>query len=748
MDPNAFSEAMTALVGARHGNPFAFLGLHGGRATGGGGGYCLRCFRPRAAAVSVIDAADGRVVAPMRRLHPEGVFGLDLPAGQGPFSYRLRVEEDGHVRDIDDPYRFGPVLGDLDRYLLGEGTHLEIYRKMGAHPMTVDGSPGTSFAVWAPNATRVSIIGDFNHWDGRVHPMRQHPGSGVWDIFIPGVGPGALYKFELTGPDGGLLPAKADPYAFRAEHPPLTASVVCGLGSYTWSDDAWMARRAETIARTHPISIYEVHLGSWRRDDQDRPLGYRALADTLIPYVLEMGFTHIELLPVSEFPFDGSWGYQPIGLFAPTSRFGSPDDFRYFVDRCHQAGLGVILDWVAGHFPEDAHGLAWFDGSHLYEHADPRQGRHMDWGTLIFNYGRNEVRNFLLANALFWLDQFHIDGLRVDAVASMLYLDYSREEGQWVPNKYGGRENLEAIDFLRQMNTLVYERFPGAVTIAEESTSWPMVSRPVYLGGLGFGYKWNMGWMNDTLGYVAHEPIHRRYHQNDLTFGLLYAFSENFILPLSHDEVVHGKRSILGRMPGDAWQQFATLRAYYAFMWTHPGKKLLFMGSEFGQGREWNHATGLDWHLLNIDWHQGVHALVRDLNHLYRDLPALHERDTEGDGFAWVDCTDADQSVISFLRAGDPPAATKGDTIDSARGVQPLVLVVCSFTPVVRHGYRLGVPRAGVWDEVLNTDSGFYGGSNVGNGFVETEAVSAHGHAQSLALTLPPLATIVLRFKG
>ncbi|GEO80432.1 1,4-alpha-glucan branching protein GlgB [Pararhodospirillum oryzae] len=745
MDPKAFSEAVAALVGARHGNPFGLLGLHSGSVEGGGKGYCVRCFRPHAASVSLIDVADGSVVGPMRRVHPAGVFGLDLPEGRGPFSYRLRVEEDGQIRDIDDPYRFGPVLGDLDRYLLGEGTHLEIYHKMGAHPMTVDGSAGTSFAVWAPNAQRVSVVGEFNRWDGRVHPMRQHPGSGVWDIFIPGVHKGALYKFELVGPDGALLPAKADPYAFYAERPPHTASVVWGLPDHVWHDDDWMERRAETVACNAPISVYEVHLGSWRRDAHGEPLSYQDLADTLIPYVRDMGFTHIELLPVSEYPFDGSWGYQPIGLFAPTSRYGSPEDFRVFVDRCHQAGIGVILDWVAGHFPEDAHGLAWFDGTHLYEHADPRQGRHMDWGTLIFNYGRNEVRNFLLANALYWLDQFHIDGLRVDAVASMLYLDYSREEGQWIPNRYGGRENLEAIDFLRRMNTLVYDRFPGAVTIAEESTAWPMVSRPVHLGGLGFGYKWNMGWMNDTLRYISHEPVHRRFHQNELSFGLLYAFTENFVLPLSHDEVVHGKRSILGRMPGDAWQQFANLRAYYAFMWTHPGKKLLFMGSEFAQGQEWNHAQSLDWHLLAVHWHQGVQALVRDLNRLYQDMPALYERDTEGDGFAWVDCTDSDQSVISYVRYGEAPAPTSAATIDCERIEQPMLLVVCNFTPVVRNGYRLGVPRAGVWDEVLNTDSGYYGGSNVGNGTIETQAIVSHGRPQSLSLTLPPLATIVLK---
>jgi 1,4-alpha-glucan branching enzyme len=730
MDQKAYANAVTALIGACHGDPFSFLGPHEGKAAGGRAGHCVRAFRPRAKSVTLIAAGNGAELGAMKRLHPDGLFGIDLTGMPGVPAYRLRVEEDGETRDIEDPYRFGPVLGDMDRHLLGEGTHLEIYHKLGAHPVTVDGVSGTSFAVWAPNARRVSVIGDFNHWDGRVHPMRRHPGSGLWDLFVPAVAIGALYKFELTGPDGALLPAKADPYAFQSEKPPHTASVVRGLGTHAWTDQEWMARRAQTVDRGAPLSIYEVHLGSWKRKDGGDFPSYDELIDDLIPHVLDMGFTHIELLPVSEYPFDGSWGYQPIGLFAPTSRFGEPDGFRRFVDACHRAGIGVILDWVAGHFPEDAHGLAWFDGSHLYEHADPRQGRHMDWGTLIFNYGRNEVRNFLLANALFWLDEFHIDGLRVDAVASMLYLDYSREEGQWVPNKYGGRENLEAIDFLRRMNELVYGRFPGAVTIAEESTAWPMVSRPTHLGGLGFGYKWNMGWMNDTLAYMSHEPIHRRYHQNDLTFGLLYAFSENFVLPLSHDEVVHGKRSILGRMPGDTWQQFANLRAYYAFMWAHPGKKLLFMGCEFGQGREWNYAESLDWHLLDIDWHRGIQTLVRDLNRIYREVPALHALDSEGEGFEWLDCSDADNSILSFVRKGKEPGET--------------LMVVCNFTPVTRDNYRLGLPQGGVWEEILNTDAEAYGGSNQGNGVFLADAVKSHGREHSHPLTLPPLATLIL----
>ncbi len=741
MDPTTYRTSVAALAEARHGDPFAFLGPHSGKAAGGDGGHCIRVFRPDADAVTVL-AADGSVIGKMDKLDPCGLFGLDLADDTAVSGYRLRLDFDGTPWETVDPYSLGTAIGDLDRHLLNEGTHLEIYEKLGAHPTVKDGVAGTSFAVWAPNARRVSVVGSFNTWDGRIHPMRYHPGSGIWDLFVPGVAKGDLYKFELLGPDGALLPTKADPYAFYCEVPPATASVVHGLGDYAWGDGDWMTRRAETVATDAPMSVYEVHPGSWRHVVQEgdgggesgsRPMTYRELADALIPYVQEMGFTHIELLPVNEHPFDGSWGYQPIGLFAPTSRFGTPDDFRWFVDRCHQAGIGVILDWVAGHFPEDAHGLVWFDGSHLYEHADPRQGRHMDWGTLIYNYGRNELRNFLLANALFWLDQFHIDGLRVDAVASMLYLDYSREADQWVPNKYGGRENLEAIDFLRKMNELVYARYPGVVTVAEESTAWPMVSRPTHLGGLGFGYKWNMGWMNDTLRYIGKDPVHRKYHQNDLTFGLLYAFSENFVLPLSHDEVVHGKRSILGRMPGDAWQQFANMRAYYGFMWTHPGKKLLFMGCEFAQGREWNYRQALDWDQLDYPNHAGVQRLVRDLNTVYAGEPALHARDTEGDGFAWIDASDTEQSVISYLRKGVRE--------------EDVVLVVVNLTPTVREGYRIGVPLPGLWTEILNTDGEVYGGSGVTNGPVVTEAEEHHGHAQSLPLTLPPLATMVLKYK-
>jgi 1,4-alpha-glucan branching enzyme len=574
------------------------------------------------------------------------------------------------------------------------------------------------------------VVGPFNDWDGRRHPMRRHPIAGVWEIFLPGVGSGEIYKYEIIGRDGTLLPLKSDPCGFYAERPPSTASKVWAA-SHRWSDGAWLAGRGACAARDAPIAVYEIHAGSWRRDPQgNRYLTWRELADTLVPYVADMGFTHVELLPVSEYPFDGSWGYQPIGLFAPTSRFGTPDEFDALIDRFHDAGIGVILDWVPGHFPTDAHGLGWFDGTHLYEHADPRKGRHMDWDTLIYNYGRNEVQSFLLSSALHWIEAHHVDALRVDAVASMLYLDYSRKAGEWVPNIHGGRENLEAVAFLRRVNEVLYSRYPSAFSAAEESTAWPMVSRPTYLGGLGFGYKWNMGWMHDTLLYMSREPVHRRFHHDNLTFGLIYAFTENFILPLSHDEVVHGKRSLLGRMPGDRWQRFANLRLYFAFMYGHPGKKLMFMGGEFAQEREWNHDISLDWHLLDDPMHQGVQRLVRDLNRLYRELPALHRLDCESAGFEWIDATDADQSVLSFLRRGDHPGQT--------------AVVVCNFTPVPRRGYRIGVPGGGGWIERLNTDSEIYGGSGLGNlGRVQAEAVPMHGRPFSLPLTLPPLATVI-----
>jgi 1,4-alpha-glucan branching enzyme len=719
-----------AIAAADHGDPFGFLGMH----DAGGKGLVIRAYIPGAEAVVAVESGTGQAIGALQRIFPEGGFVLHMPERRERFPYRLRVTRGDRNWEFEDPYRFAPFLGEMDLYLLAEGTHLESWKRLGAHRMILEGVAGVNFAVWAPNARRVSIVGSFNDWDGRRHPMRKHLNCGVWEIFIPGIQPGDYYKFEIKGPDGALLPLKTDPYAFRCEPPPGTACIVENQDGFEWTDDEWMAGRIHHHGHDKPMAIYEVHLGSWRRrpEEGNRFLTYRELADELVPYVRDMGFTHIELLPISEFPFDGSWGYQPIGLFAPTSRFGTPDDFRHFVNACHRAGIGVILDWVPGHFPEDEHGLGHFDGTHLYEHADPRQGRHMDWGTLIYNFGRSEVANYLHSNALFWLDRYHLDGLRVDAVASMLYLDYSRKDGEWIPNRYGGNENLEAIAFLKRLNELVYERFPGAFTVAEESTAWPMVSRPTYLGGLGFGYKWNMGWMHDTLRYIGKEPIHRSYHHDDLTFGLLYAFHENFVLPLSHDEVVHGKGSLLGRMPGDRWQRFANLRAYFAFMFAHPGKKLLFMGGEFGQEREWNHNESLDWHLLDDPFHAGLRSMMADLARLYRSEPALHQRDFDGAGFQWIDCTDRHNSVIVFVRR----AADPGD----------FVIVAGNFTPVAREGYRVGVPAAGGYHEVFNSDAGLYGGGNVGNGgWVQAANEPMHGQPHSLTLTLPPLGVLVLK---
>jgi 1,4-alpha-glucan branching enzyme len=722
---------MAALRRAEHGDPFAFLGMHQE-----GSALVVRTFQPGATRVWVMDHASGEVTGELARLHADGVFAG--PAGRsGRFRYRLRIEADGGLLDIVDPYQFPPLLGEIDIHLLAEGRHRRLYEKLGAHPRSFDGIAGVQFAVWAPNARRVSIVGAFNRWDGRSHPMRKRVEIGIWEIFIPGIEAGAIYKFEILGADGRVLPLKADPFAFQSEHPPRTGSVVHGLRDVVWRDQSWMESRRDANGRSSPISIYECHLGSWARvpEEGNRFLTYGELATRLVPYVREMGFTHVEFLPVSEFPFDGSWGYQPIGLYAPTSRFGTPGDFAAFIQAFHDAGIGVLLDWVPGHFPTDAHGLIYFDGTHLYEHADPRQGFHQDWQTLIYNYGRREVANFLVGNALFWLDRFHIDGLRVDAVASMLYLDYSRKADEWVPNRYGGRENLEATAFLRQFNETVYGENPGTMTVAEESTAWPAVSRPTYVGGLGFGFKWNMGWMHDTLRFMGRDPIHRRWHTNDLTFGLLYAFSENFVLPLSHDEVVHGKGSLIGRMPGDRWQRFANLRAYYGFMFAHPGKKLLFMGGEFAQEREWNYQQSLDWHLLGDPLHAGMQGLVRDLNRLYRDSPALHELDCEPGGFEWIESSDSDNSVIAFARRN-----RAGDRITVA---------VCNFTPIVRAGYRLGVPRPGWYAERLNTDAVSYGGSNVGNfGGTATRDEPAHGRAHSIELTLPPLATLILEWQA
>ncbi len=715
-----------ALVQGRHGDPFAVLGPHRHKS-----GWVVRALAPQAAAVWVrTDAGETE----MTRVHPDGLFAAPVDkAAAG--AYRLRlVLGDGQSWTIDDPYRFGPVLGDLDIHLLVEGSHRRTFEKLGAHVVVKDGVDGVNFALWAPNASRVSVVGDFNGWDGRRHPMRLRHGAGVWELFLPGLASGAIYKYEVLDAGGTLLPLKADPYGHFAEVPPKTASVVWELADRAWSDGDWMAGQAARNDRHAPVSIYEVHLGSWRRvpEDGNRTLTYGEMADQLAAYVKELGFTHVELLPVHEHPFSGSWGYQPVGLFAPTSRYGTPEEFRALVESLHNHGIGVIVDWVAGHFPSDAHGLHRLDGSCLYEHEDPRQGLHKDWGTLIYNYGRAEVRNFLYANALYWMEQYHVDGLRVDAVASMLYLDYSREPGEWVPNRHGGNENLEAIDFLRQMNELVYAEHPGAMTIAEESTAWPMVSRPTWLGGLGFGFKWNMGWMHDTLRYFSKEPVHRRYHHDDLTFGLLYAFHENFVLPLSHDEVVHGKGSIIARMPGDRWQKFANLRAYYAFMWTHPGKKLLFMGSEFGQEREWDCEGSLDWHLLEDGLHEGVRRLVKDLNRLYRVEPALHQLDCESAGFAWIDCNDRDNSVLSFIRRGQDH--------------EEVCLVVCNLTPVVRRDYRIGAPHDAYWHEIFNSDSHWYGGSNIHNdGGRQSEPQPWHFQPYSLSLTLPPLAVVVFK---
>jgi 1,4-alpha-glucan branching enzyme len=716
-------DEIAALSQGREGDPFHVLGVHAqdGKSE-------LRVFAPGAQGVAV-RAADGGVHA--LSAVRDGLFA-------GPFAasapdYVLQIDWSGVIQETEDPYAFGTVLGDLDLHLIAQGQHGELADCLGAQAVEMQGVQGVRFAVWAPNARRVSVVGDFNAWDGRRHPMRLRHYGGIWEIFLPRLTVGTHYKFEIVGAHGGTLPQKADPFARQAEPAPSTASVVADNRPFDWHDGAWMAGREAAHAPTAPLSMYEVHLESWLRETADGECAWDHLGAKLLEYVKAMGFTHIELMPIMEHPFGGSWGYQPLGMFAPTARYGSPEAFARFVDRCHVAGVGVILDWVPAHFPSDPHGLAQFDGTALYEYADPREGFHPDWNTIIYNLGRNEVRNFMIASGLFWLKHFHVDGLRVDAVASMLYRDYSRKEGEWLPNRYGGRENLEAVDFLRELNTKVAEQCPGAMTIAEESTSWPGVTAPVADGGLGFHYKWNMGWMHDTLKFMEHEPVHRRYHHNDLTFGMVYAYSERFILPLSHDEVVHGKGSLLTKMPGDRWQKFANLRAYYGFMWTHPGKKLLFMGSELAQEREWNHDGEVDWPALGDGMHKGIQTLVRDLNHLYRELPALHRHDADPSGFAWVVGGDFENSVTAFLRK------------DGDRHV----LAISNLTPVVRHGYRIGVPLAGHWAERLNTDAGVYGGSGLGNGGAAySSAEEAHGHAQSLSLTLPPLATLIFEYRG
>ncbi|HTM03992.1 MAG TPA: 1,4-alpha-glucan branching protein GlgB [Vicinamibacterales bacterium] len=721
-----------AIAGGTHDDPFAFLGPHAvtraDRRV-----ILIRTFQPQASAVELVTS--DRVLR-MERVRQEGLFEAVVDDGRAPLEldYRLRVGESNRVKEIVDPYRFGQIISDFDLHLFAEGTHYRAWEKLGSHCLTVGGVTGVHFAVWAPNAQRVSVIGDFNRWDGRVHVMRRLVPSGVWEIFIPGLHDGDCYKYEIRTHAGHLL-EKADPYGRRFEVPPNTASIVWTEGQYQWADGDWLRDRPSFGGwHERPMSVYEVHLGSWRRvpQEENRYLTYRELGDQLVPYVREMGFTHVELMPVMEHPFTGSWGYQVIGFFAPTSRFGTPDDFRYFIDRCHQYGIGVILDWVPGHFPKDQHGLAWFDGTALYEHADPRKGEHRDWGTLIFNYGRNEVRTFLLSNAMYWLQEFHVDGLRVDAVASMLYLDYSRHQGEWIPNQYGGRENLEAVEFLKHLNTVTHGEAEGTITVAEESTSWPAVSRPTYVGGLGFTYKWNMGWMHDILEYIKEDPVHRRWHHGQITFSMLYAFTENFVLPFSHDEVVHGKRSLLDKMPGDLWQKHATLRCLLGYMFSHPGKKLLFMGAEFGQWREWNVEASLDWHLLDCREHAGLKRWVQDLNHTYQRERSLHEVDFDPAGFSWIDCNDNENSVVSLIRRAHNP--------------QDFTVTVANFTPVPRPAYRIGVPEGGWYRELLNSDGEMYGGSNMGNGGgVTAEAIPDHGFAQSLSLIVPPLGFVVLK---
>ncbi len=707
---------------ARHHDPFSVLGRHLENEQ-----ELVRAYMPNADEVTI---AEGNL--PLQRVNDSDLFEWRGTPGTVPDHYRLLWRDGGHHEHIaHDPYSFPPQVSDFDLHLFGEGRHRHAYRILGSHTHEVDGIAGILFAVWAPNAERVSVVGEFNQWDGRRHPMRVRGGSGVWELFVPDLLAGAQYKYEIRNRNSGEIVLKADPYAQAFELRPQTASLISEPSTYVWRDQAWLDKRASLDWQHLPMSVYEVHLGSWQRGTEGEFLCYRELADRLIAYAKEMGFTHIELLPITEHPYDPSWGYQTTGYYAPTSRFGSPDEFRYFIDSCHQHDIGVLLDWVPAHFPKDAHGLARFDGTPLYEHEDPRRGEHLDWSTLIYNYGRNEVKNFLLSSALFWIEEMHIDGLRVDAVASMIYLDYSREEGEWIPNEYGGRENLEALIFLRELNITVHDEHAGVLMIAEESTSWPQVSRPTWTGGLGFDMKWNMGWMNDTLAYMAENPINRRYHQELLTFSMLYAFTENFMLPFSHDEVVHGKQSMLNKMPGDEWQRFANLRALYTYQFCHPGKKLLFMGTEFGQGLEWDSTQVLDWYVLHYPYHQGVQRLVRDLNRLYQQMPALHHYEFDWRGFEWIDCHDAENSVLSFLRRSD----------------DAFVVVVINLTPVTRDDYRIGVPQKGEYSEVFNSDSEFYAGSNVGNGghVIEAEDLAWMNQPFSISLTLPPLAGIVLQ---
>ncbi|MFL5257832.1 MAG: 1,4-alpha-glucan branching protein GlgB [Rhodopila sp.] len=721
--PSVSPEQAWQLANGALPDPFSVLGPFDTES-----GRYVRAYLPGAQGVEVLARSDGRHLGTLAPTQPDGLFMGRVDSHE---PYRLRIEWPGAVQETEDPYSFDLLLSETDLHLFNEGRLFEIAFTLGANVVTVDGVRGTRFAVWAPNARAVSVVGDFDTWDNRRHPMRLRYPSGVWELFVPRVGPGTRYKFAIVGPDGSRLPDKADPMAKATEPPPATASVVANPEPFVWHDEAWMQDRAARHGPDAPLTIYEVHAASWFRPGPGLVADWDMLAERLIPYVVELGFTHVELMPIAEHPFGGSWGYQPLGLFAPSGRFGPVEGFQRFVDTCHRAGLGVIIDWVPAHFPTDGHGLAWFDGTALYEHADPREGFHQDWNTYIYNFGRREVQGFLIASGVHWLEHFHVDGLRVDAVASMLYRDYSRKQGEWIPNVYGGRENLEAIGFLRHFNAVAQERSHGAMTIAEESTAWPGVSRPIREGGLGFSYKWNMGWMHDTLNYMKQEPIHRRWHHNEMTFGLIYAFSENFVLPLSHDEVVYGKGSLIEKMPGDDWQRFANLRTYFGFMWGHPGKKLLFMGGEIAQWREWNHDAAIEWDLLDHARHRGIQTLVRDLNALYRGHHALHERDSLSTGFRWVIGDDSSNSVFVFLRQGNDDA--------------PPVLVVCNMTPVPRSGYGIGVPRPGYWRELLNTDAAIYGGSNMGNGGgVETVPRQLHGEAQALFLTLPPLSTLFL----
>ena len=727
-------EQLQRILTAQEWDPFSILGPH--RENKGNSEHIrIRAFLPDAAEVACLPHQSPDDPLSMTLVAPDGIFEAVYPGRVLDPTYLFRVTTtQGRTFQQYDPYAFSPVLSEFDLHLFGEGKLYKAYERLGAHECTHEGVQGVNFAVWAPNAKRVSVVGNFNGWDGRRHPMRSRGGVGIWELFIPGVGKGEIYKFEILPQSGGAAFSKADPYATAAEHRPKTASLVYDVSQYQWNDSKWMDERKNADPLKQPLSIYEVHLGSWKRkvEEGNRWLTYTELAQNLVPYVKEMGFTHIELMPIVEHPFDGSWGYQATGYFAPTSRFGTPDDFMNFVDVCHQAGIGVIMDWAPAHFPDDPHGLAFFDGTHLYDHADPRMGWHPEWKSRIFNYGRTEVKNFLINSALSWFDRYHIDGLRVDAVASMLYLDYARKEGEWLPNQHGGNENLDAVEFIKELNAVAHQQHSGIMTIAEESTAWPGISRPTYVGGLGFSFKWNMGWMHDTLEYFQLDPVHRKFHQDRVTFGLMYAFTENFVLVLSHDEVVHGKKALLDKMPGDDWQRFANLRALLGHMWGHPGKKMLFMGAEFGQWWEWDHDNSLQWHLLDYAPHRGLQQYVADLNDLYRSEPALFQVDFDWHGFQWIDLHDSDNSTLTYIRYGQ-------DQNDC-------VICACNFTPVPREQYRMGVPRSGLYKELLNSDSEIYGGSNKGNfGGVQADSIPWHNQPFSLLVTLPPLSVVFFK---